>query len=65
MIPRTTLEIASFWDQEVCLDCETLQPPADEADEMEGDEPACCACGSSSLLPAATILQIADMVGED
>lgn len=68
MIPRRTLEIASFWEQDVCLDCEAIQPPEAEepTSEADGDEPlTCCACGSQSLLPAETILQVAALVGED
>ena len=67
MIPRRTLEIASFWDQLVCLDCEAIQPPDDLASEDgEDGEPAlCCSCSSTNLLPADTILQAAALVGDD
>lgn len=69
MIPRRTLEIASFWDQLVCLDCEAIQPPEEV---VEGDEPPasaepiqCCSCCSTNLLPADTILRAAELVGDD
>lgn len=66
MIPRRTLEIASFWDQLVCLDCEAIQPPDEVSELDDSDEPAlCCACGSTNLLPADTILQAAELVGDD
>lgn len=63
MIARTTLEAASFWAQDVCIECETIQPAED--DTPEDEQRLCCSCGGLTLLPAETILQIADMVGED
>jgi hypothetical protein len=61
-IARKTLEIATFWDQEVCLDCETIQPPEGEQDP----EATCVSCGSGNILAAEAILAIADLVdGEE
>lgn len=66
MIPHRTLEIAAFWDQLVCLDCEAIQPPEEATDPEDNSEPVvCCACGSTNLLPADTILQAAALVGDD
>lgn len=60
-IARKVLEIAAFWEQDICLDCEAIQPP-EEDEEM----PPCIKCGSSNILSAETILQIADIVeGEE
>jgi len=64
MIPRTTLEIAAFWAQSVCIQCEAIQPPDEEASDLGDEPPACCNCGAAEVLPAETILAIADMVGE-
>ena len=63
MISRTILEAASFWAQDVCIECETVQPLDDTPDD--GEPRLCCNCGEQTLLPAETILQIADLVGED
>lgn len=60
-IPRKTLEIAAFWDQGVCLECETIQPP------QEGDEqtwPPCCSCSEDNVILASAILAIAAIVEE-
>jgi hypothetical protein len=59
-VARKLLEIAAFWDQNICLDCETIQPP-EESEEM----PPCVKCGSGNILAAETVLQIADMVDSD
>ena len=60
-IARKTLEIASFWDQEVCLECEAIQPPADDGD----DSAPCVSCGSTNILAAEAILAIADLVEQE
>lgn len=54
-IPRKTLEIAAFWDQGVCLDCEAIQPP-------DADEATCVSCGSTNVMPCESLLAIADIV---
>lgn len=59
-IARKVLEIASFWDQNICLSCEAIQPP-EEDEEM----PPCVKCGGNDILSAETVLQIADMVEGD
>jgi hypothetical protein len=61
-VARKLLEIAAFWEQDICLDCETIQPPPEGEDEA----PPCVKCGSGNILAAETVLQIADMVeGEE
>lgn len=61
-IPRKTLEVATFWDQGVCLDCEIIQPP------QEGEEqawPPCCSCASDNVILASAVLAIAALIDED
>lgn len=66
MIPRRTLEIAAFWAQSICIECETIQPPEDAPNPpVEGEPIVCCNCGAQALIPAETVLQVADLVGED
>jgi hypothetical protein len=60
-IARKTLEIAAFWEQDICLDCEIIQPPVEGEDEA----PPCVSCGSGNILAAETVLQIADLVEEE
>lgn len=58
-VARKLLEIAAFWGQDLCLDCETVQPPEVAC---PGEAAACVKCGSINLLAAETVLQIADLV---
>ena len=61
-VARKLLEIAAFWEQDICLDCETIQPPVEGEDEA----PPCVKCASTNVIAAETVLLIADMVeGEE
>ncbi len=59
-VARKTLEVAAFWEQNICLDCETIQP-VEEGDDL----PPCVSCGSDNIISAESVLAIADMVEED
>lgn len=56
---RTEIEAAAFWDQSVCLDCETVLTP------VGGAEPTCPECGSDAVIAAETVLRCLALVGDD
>lgn len=58
-VARKLLELAAFWEQDLCLDCETIQPPEVAC---PGEVATCVKCGSINMLPAEAVLQIADLV---
>ena len=61
MLTRQTLAAAAFWQQDICLDCDTVQDalPADLEAEL-----TCEVCGSDALLAAELGVKLLARIAE-
>jgi hypothetical protein len=61
MLTRQTLAAAAFWQQDICIDCGTVQdtPPNDLEAEL-----TCEVCGSDTLLVAELGVRLLERLAE-